>query len=58
MPIDQKRLNGPEVTVPYHIYSDLDEKSDKVKHDLSERSDKRTNNEMRKICKTVNYIII
>ncbi|XP_003402091.1 exosome complex component MTR3 [Bombus terrestris] len=49
MPIDQKRLNGPEVTVPYHIYSDVDEKSDEVKYDLSERSDKRTNNEMRKI---------
>ncbi|KAF3430092.1 hypothetical protein E2986_07214 [Frieseomelitta varia] len=49
MPVDQRRINGPEVSVPYHIYSDFDKKSDKEKHDFSKRSDKRTDNEMRKI---------
>ncbi|XP_031837971.1 exosome complex component MTR3 [Nomia melanderi] len=49
MPIDQKRLNGPEVSFPYHIYSNINDKGDKVKYDLSKRNDKRTNSEIRKI---------
>ena len=58
MPVDQRRINGPEVSVPYHIYSDFNKKSDKVKHDFSKRSDKRIDSEIRKICKIVNYITI
>lgn len=50
MPVDQRRINGPEVSVPYHIYSNLNDTSEKVKkYDLSERDDERANNDMRKI---------
>ncbi|CAK9822072.1 Exosome complex component MTR3 [Anthophora retusa] len=49
MPVDQKRINGPDVSVPYYIYSNLNNKSDEMKYDLSKRSDKRSNNEIRKI---------
>ncbi|KZC09351.1 PREDICTED: exosome complex component MTR3-like [Dufourea novaeangliae] len=49
MPIDQKRINGPEASFPYHIYSNINDRSGEIKYDLSKRSDKRTNNEMRKI---------
>ncbi|XP_006620168.1 exosome complex component MTR3-like [Apis dorsata] len=49
MPIDQRRINGPDVSIPYYIYSNLNKKSDKVKHVFNIRNDKRTNNEMRKI---------
>ena len=49
MPVDQKRINGPEVTVPYHIYANLNNKDKEIKYDLSKRSDERGNNEMRKI---------
>lgn len=51
MPIDQRRINGPDVSIPYYIYSNLNKKSDKIKHDFNIRNDKRANNEMRKICK-------
>ncbi|XP_623498.2 exosome complex component MTR3 isoform X2 [Apis mellifera] len=49
MPIDQRRINGPDVSIPYYIYSNLNKKSDKIKHDFNIRNDKRSNNEMRKI---------
>ncbi|XP_016909813.1 exosome complex component MTR3 [Apis cerana] len=49
MPIDQRRINGPDVSIPYYIYSNLNKKSDKIKHDFNIRNDKRANNEMRKI---------
>nr|XP_003704511.1 PREDICTED: exosome complex component MTR3 [Megachile rotundata] len=49
MPVDQRRINGPEVTVPYHIYPTIGSKSDEIKYDSNNRSDKRTNNEIRKI---------
>ncbi|OAD56635.1 Exosome complex component MTR3 [Eufriesea mexicana] len=50
MPIDQKRINGPDISVPYHIYSNIDKKNDAVKYDFNKRNDKRASNEMRKIC--------
>lgn len=43
------RINGPDVSIPYYIYSNLNKKSDKIKHDFNIRNDKRSNNEMRKI---------
>ncbi|XP_003697651.1 exosome complex component MTR3 [Apis florea] len=49
MPIDQRRINGPDISIPYYIYSNLNKKSDKVKHDFNIRNDKRANSEMRKI---------
>lgn len=51
MPIDQKRINGPEVSIPYHIYSNSNHKNVDKKYDFTERKDKRTNSEIRKICK-------
>ncbi|CAL7948996.1 unnamed protein product [Xylocopa violacea] len=49
MPIDQRRINGPEISVPYHIYSNFNNNDDEIKHDFNKRSDERGNNEMRKI---------
>ncbi|XP_054009499.1 exosome complex component MTR3 isoform X2 [Hylaeus anthracinus] len=49
MPVDHKRINGPDVSVPYQIYSDTDNKDVKIKHDFTKRKDKRAMNEMRKI---------
>ncbi|XP_078042633.1 exosome complex component MTR3 [Augochlora pura] len=49
MPVDQKRINGPEASFPYHIYSDIGDRNIKMKHNLIERKDKRTDNELRKI---------
>ncbi|XP_012288249.1 exosome complex component MTR3 [Orussus abietinus] len=50
MPIDQKRINGPEVTIPYEILYDSNinkvETNDKV---LENREDGRTLNEHRKM---------
>ncbi|XP_076233548.1 exosome complex component MTR3 [Calliopsis andreniformis] len=48
MPIDQRRINGPEVTVPYHMYSNVNNKDEET-YDVTKRSDKRSINEIRKI---------
>ena len=51
MPIDQRRINGPEVSIPYHIYSTnpVNDRGGKLNYDVSKRCDKRTQNEIRKI---------
>lgn len=53
MPIDQKRINGPEVSVPYHMYSNINNKGHEIKYDITKRSDERSMDEMRKICKII-----
>ncbi|XP_076749940.1 exosome complex component MTR3 isoform X2 [Xylocopa sonorina] len=49
MPIDQRRINGPEISIPYHIYSNFKNNDYEIKHDFSKRSDERGSSEMRKI---------
>ncbi|XP_076298992.1 exosome complex component MTR3 [Lasioglossum baleicum] len=49
MPVDQKRINGPEASFPYHIYSNVNNKNVKTKHNFTKRSDTRNDNELRKI---------
>lgn len=50
MPIDQRRINGPEISIPYNIYK-LDDETQKI--DKTKRRDGRHNTELRKMCKFV-----
>ncbi|KAF7988959.1 hypothetical protein HCN44_007269 [Aphidius gifuensis] len=50
MPIDQKRINGPEVSIPYQIYVDSSSKeTEKRKNLLLKREDGRKHSEIRKM---------
>lgn len=49
MPIDPKRINGPETTVQYDIYASADSKKKKETVDLEKRSENRSHHELRKI---------
>lgn len=55
MPVDHKRINGPENTIPYKLYTKLNVKTfkealqDAVKNGV--RNDKRKLDEHRRICK-------
>ncbi|XP_068989601.1 exosome complex component MTR3 isoform X3 [Neodiprion pinetum] len=50
MPFDQKRINGPEVSVPYSVYTDVNKsKSSKPKKSLHKRVDGREHKDLRKI---------
>lgn len=51
MPVDQKRINGPEVSIPYSIYVDLSTKQSKKERDAVEREEGRANDRLRKMCK-------
>lgn len=52
MPIDQKRINGPEVSIPYQIYVDSSSKeTEKRKNLLLKREDARKHSEIRKMCR-------
>lgn len=52
MPVDQKRINGPEVSIPYCIYIDRSQKTIEPQTSLLEkREDGRELNELRKMCK-------
>lgn len=55
MPVDHKRINGPDETYPYSLYAktnkqSLNEKYEDIKR-TGQRSDSRTFLEHRKICK-------
>lgn len=55
MPVDQKRINGPENSFSYHLYSQLNSETyeNKLKHLINAegiRKDGRKLNETRKIC--------
>ncbi|XP_035726925.1 exosome complex component MTR3-like [Vespa mandarinia] len=49
MPIDHKRINGPEVSVPYNIYTNSNCEEKCTKNNISERKDGRAHNERREI---------
>ncbi|EZA58696.1 hypothetical protein DMN91_008791 [Ooceraea biroi] len=49
MPIDQKRINGPEASVPYDIYIHSELKDNGIQSNGSKRQDGRSNNELRNI---------
>ncbi|XP_063984389.1 exosome complex component MTR3-like [Diachasmimorpha longicaudata] len=50
MPVDQRRINGPEVTVPYQLYIDASSKSAEKKLDLlNKREDGRAHSDVRKM---------
>ncbi|XP_014470910.1 PREDICTED: exosome complex component MTR3-like [Dinoponera quadriceps] len=49
MPVDQKRINGPESSVPYDIYIHSELKDNEVQNDALKRHDGRSNNELRNI---------
>lgn len=55
MPVDHKRINGPDVSVPYRVYSKVhlkthEEKSKEILNQSGKRKDGRKPNESRKIC--------
>lgn len=58
MPVDQKRINGPESSVPYNIYVHSEAKNKGIQPNASKRHDGRSNNELRNICKVMIEIII
>ncbi|XP_015592139.1 exosome complex component MTR3 [Cephus cinctus] len=50
MPVDQRRINGPEVTIPYNIYFDSNAKQTETRKTLpKKRTDGRDSTELRKI---------
>lgn len=51
MPVDQKRVNGPEASTPYNIYIHTDDKNEDKQCDGQKRQDGRSNDEIRNICK-------
>lgn len=59
MPVDQRRINGPEVSVPYQIYVDsTSSKTENPENCLKKRKDGRKFQDVRKICKVMFYKII
>lgn len=51
MPVDQKRINGPEVSIPYGIYTDVNKTQPKKPEKLlKKRIDGRGHKDLRKIC--------
>ena len=60
MPIDQRRINGPEITVPYSVYLNLNKKYNdkKIKDILKTRDKSRKHNETRQMCKLIKYVIM
>lgn len=53
MPIDQKRINGPEASVPYDIYIHSELKDKGIQFNSPKRHDGRSNDELRNICKVM-----
>jgi hypothetical protein len=55
MSINQKRINGPDVTTPYSIYLNLNSNSTKssIKNELQTRDDNRKHYDFRKMCKYI-----
>lgn len=51
MPVDQKRINGPEISIPYSVYIDRSVKGKSQENSLKKREDGREFNELRKMCK-------
>lgn len=55
MPLDHKRINGPDETIPYYLFSKLNTQSLQQKMQLilkrGKRTDSRSLVEHRKICK-------
>lgn len=51
MPIDQKRINGPDASTPYDIYIHSEVKDDGIQANAPKRHDGRSNNKFRDICK-------
>ncbi|XP_011637905.1 exosome complex component MTR3 [Pogonomyrmex barbatus] len=49
MPIDQKRINGPDISVPYDIYIHSEVKDNGIQPNAPKRHDGRSNNELRNI---------
>ncbi|XP_012543661.2 exosome complex component MTR3 [Monomorium pharaonis] len=49
MPVDQKRINGPDASVPYDIYVYSEVKDKGIQPDAPKRHDGRSHNELRNI---------
>ncbi|XP_043482147.1 exosome complex component MTR3-like [Leptopilina heterotoma] len=49
MPVDQKRINGPEISIPYSVYIDRSVKDKSQENSLKKREDGREFNELRKM---------
>ncbi|XP_077280292.1 exosome complex component MTR3 [Temnothorax americanus] len=49
MPIDQKRINGPDASTPYDIYIHSEVKEDEIQPGAPKRHDGRSNKELRNI---------
>ncbi|XP_020278762.1 exosome complex component MTR3-like [Pseudomyrmex gracilis] len=49
MPVDQKRINGPETSVPYDIYVPHEARDNAIQLNAPKRHDGRSHNELRNI---------
>lgn len=47
MPVDQRRINGPEISIPYQIYRSINEKKHEKEYDIEKRQDGRGNDDVR-----------
>ena len=60
MPTDQKRINGPEVTIPHVIHTEnaktFEDKKKLLLNESRIRQDGRKSNEARKICIIFNIL--
>lgn len=57
MPIDQKRINGPEISVPYEIYIPSEAKQSGVQSNIPKRHG-RSHDELRNICKIIIEVML
>jgi len=56
MPVDQKRINGPDTSTSYEIYIYSETKDNEIQRNVPKRHDDRSNNELRNICKSVEVV--
>lgn len=57
MPIDQKRINGPETSVPYEIYIPSEAKNNGTQSNIPKRHD-RSHDKLRNICKVIIEVML
>ena len=54
MPFDQKRINGPDVSIPYSLHIDTSVKqSENEENIILNREDARAHVDLRKMCKVM-----
>lgn len=56
MPVDQKRINGPDASTSYDIYTYSETKDNGIQRNVLKRHDDRSDNELRNICKGIEIV--